>query len=116
VYVRPFPGPGAEHVISSSGGVEPVWGIDDTELFYRTSDGRFQLVASLQTEPFRVLRRAVLFEAPDFWSAGDRAQYDIHPDGQRLLMMNMRGTDVDRPKINAVINWFEELKRLVPTK
>ncbi len=44
-----------------------------------------------------------------------RAHYDIHPDGQRFLMMNMQGPEGPRPKINVVLNWFEELKRLVPT-
>ena len=38
------------------------------------------------------------------------------PDGQRFLMMNMQGSEGTRPKINVVLNWFEELKRLVPTE
>ena len=38
--------------------------------------------------------------------------HDIHPDGQRFLMIKENsGAD----QINVVLNWFEELKRLVPT-
>ncbi len=113
VYVRPFPGPGAEHVISRGGGEEPVWSADDTELFYRP--GPFLMVASLQTEPFQVLSREVVFADQVFWRGPHRAHYDIHPDGQRFLMMNMQGSEGLRPKINIVLNWFEELKRLAPT-
>ena len=114
VYVVAFPEPKAEHVISSGGGLEPVWGPDETELFYRRTDGISQMVVSLQPEPFRVLSPEALFETPDFWGAFDRAQYDFHSDDQRFLMLNMRGTDVDRAQIHVVQNWFEELKRLVP--
>jgi len=116
VYVVAFPDPGAEHVISSGGGVEPVWSAEDTELFYRRTNGISQMVALLQTEPFRVLSREVLFETPDFWAMTiGRAQYDFHSDDRRFLMLNMRGTDTDRAQIHIVQNWFEELKRLVPT-
>jgi hypothetical protein len=33
-------------------------------------------------------------------------------DGQRFLMMKAEGRG---PEIHAVLNWFEELKRLVPS-
>ncbi len=38
--------------------------------------------------------------------------YDISPDGQRFLMIKaVEGV----AQLNVVLNWFEELKRLVPT-
>jgi len=37
--------------------------------------------------------------------------YDISPDGQRFVMIKEQGES----QINVVLNWFEELKRLVPT-
>jgi len=114
IYVRPFPGPGAEQVISRGGGREPVWSPDDSELFFR-GPSDFLMVASLQSEPFQVLSREVVFASRDFWGAPGPAAYDIHPDGQRFLMLNMQGSEGPRPKIHVVLNWFEELKRLVPT-
>ncbi len=41
--------------------------------------------------------------------------YDISPDGQRFLMVSHSGEDNGFTQINVVYNWFEELKRLVPT-
>ena len=44
--------------------------------------------------------------------------YDISPDGEQLLMVYPAddiGSDGPvPPQINIVLNWFEELKRLVP--
>ena len=37
--------------------------------------------------------------------------YDIAPDGRRFLMIKQP----DVRSLNIVLNWFEELERLVPT-
>jgi len=39
--------------------------------------------------------------------------YDISTDGQRFLMIKLE--QQEGAQINVVLNWFEELKRLVPT-
>ncbi len=41
--------------------------------------------------------------------------YDISPDGKRFLMIKASEQEVTVTQINVVLNWFEELKRLVPT-
>ena len=44
-------------------------------------------------------------------------QYDVSRDGQRFLMIKEgRGADqaAASPSLIVVLNWFEELKRLVP--
>jgi hypothetical protein len=44
--------------------------------------------------------------------------YDFFPDGQRFVVVKPpeRGADVSsRTHLDLVLNWFEELKRLVPT-
>ncbi len=55
-----------------------------------------------------------VFADQRFWRGPRRAHDDIHPDGQRFLMMNMQGSEGSRPRINIVLNWFEELKERVP--
>ena len=71
------------------------------------------------TEPrFEPLGLEVLFDAPFYNPAAHRRHYDITPDGQRFLMIGTR-SDADEgavsPRINVVLNWFEELKQRVPT-
>ena len=42
--------------------------------------------------------------------------YDVSPDGQRFLMLKLSEQAQAAPtQINVVLNWFEELKRRVPT-
>ena len=41
--------------------------------------------------------------------------YDIAPDGKRFLMLKEENLAETQGQINVVLNWFEELKRLVPT-
>ena len=107
VHVVSFPEPGAEHVISNGGGAEPVWGADETKLFYRRTNGLSQMVASIQIEPLRVLSREALFETPDFWWGNNvgRAQYDFDSDARRVLDAEHErdgwksGRDSHRPKL-----------------
>ncbi len=44
--------------------------------------------------------------------------YDMSPDGERLLMVfpadQSDPGEPARPQINIVLNWFEELKERVP--
>ena len=41
--------------------------------------------------------------------------YDVAPDGQRFVMIKVSEEQEAVGQINIVLNWFEELKRLVPT-
>jgi hypothetical protein len=42
--------------------------------------------------------------------------YDVSPDGQRFLMLKPSEQAQAAPtQINVVLNWFEELKRRVPS-
>ena len=40
--------------------------------------------------------------------------YDITPDGRQLLVQVPERMDPRSREITVVLNWFEELKRLVP--
>ena len=41
------------------------------------------------------------------------ANYDVTPDGQRFVMVPEKRV---LNQLQVVVNWFEELKRLVPTQ
>ena len=63
----------------------------------------------------------LVFEDSYVPSAPTRS-YDVHPDGQRFLMITTRPDEYQAMveenygrKFHIVLNWFQELKRLVPT-
>jgi Tol biopolymer transport system component/predicted Ser/Thr protein kinase len=115
VFVRPYPGPGEQQQVSSKGGTEPVWSPDGLGLFYRSGDRMMRV--PVETEPtFRKGRPEVLFEgryAVNEIVPGLRF-YDVSPDGQGFVMVQ-RGEPQEEAQLVLVQNWFEELKRIVPT-
>ncbi len=115
VYVQPYPGPGGKWPISTEGGTEPRWSADGHELFYRLGDK--MMVVGVQIEPtFSSGRPQLVFEVP-YVLGTSVANYDISPDGQRFLMIKAAEEEEgQQAQIHVVLNWFEELKRLVPTE
>ena len=60
----------------------------------------------------------VVFEQTYFTGSSVRGRtYDISPDGKRFLMIKegAPGDETEQTQLILVLNWFEELKRLVPT-
>ncbi len=111
IYMRPFPGPGEEWTISTEGGVEPVWARNTGELFYRQGDAMMSV--DVTTGPTLVVGKPRrVFEGRYATSGAFFANYDVTPDGKRLLMV--KGSVQDEPaQINLVLNWVEEVKHLV---
>jgi len=111
--MQPFPGPGGKWQISTEGGTEAVWA-GNGELFYRNEGRNKMMVVDITTEPtFRAGNPRLLFEGSYLGGTGNRAFYDVTPDGQRFVMVQTQ--QGPGAQINVVLNWFEELKRLVPT-
>ena len=54
----------------------------------------------------------VLFEHRSSLSPIEVAEYSVTPDGQRFIMNG--GGAFALTRLNVVLNWTEELKRLVP--
>ncbi|MDA2924099.1 hypothetical protein MYX65_05480 [Acidobacteria bacterium AH-259-L09] len=115
IYVRPFPKvEEGKWQISTDGGVEPVWAPNGPELFYRSGDQ--MIVVDIRAEPtFQAGTPRLLFEGSYDRGPGGNAGYDVTPDGQRFVMVKA-GEESAPTQINVVLNWFEELKRLVPTE
>jgi hypothetical protein len=112
VYVQPFPGPGGKTPISTEGGNAPVWARSGRELFYRNGDK--MMAVDITTDPeLEVGRPRLLFEGR-FNTFGSLANFDVTPDGRRFVMIQ-ESPEV-RAQFNVVLNWFDELKRLVPVK
>jgi eukaryotic-like serine/threonine-protein kinase len=115
IYAQPYPGPGGKWQISTDGGREPVWNPNGRELFYRSGDK--MMAVDVTTQPsFSVGKPRMLFEGPYMPTPSTFPDYDVSPDGQRFLMLKpVEQTGAAPTQINVVLNWFEELKRRVPT-
>ncbi len=114
VYVRPFPGPGSKHPISHSGGIQPLWSRNGKQLFYR-SGNQVWVVDVMAGTDFSASRPRMLFDQSGYSGGFPIRGYDISLDGQRFLMVK-EGETTPTPvtQMILVLNWFEELKRLVP--
>ena len=114
-YVTPYPGPGRKLLISTDGGTEPVWNPNGRELFYRS--GIKMMAVEIATQPvFAPGRPRELFRGDYVPIAAAAANYDVSRDGRFLMIQRSARENATPPQIVVVVNWFEELKRLVPTK
>jgi eukaryotic-like serine/threonine-protein kinase len=118
IYVQPYPGPGGKWQISIEGGTEPVWNRSGRELFYRS--GNKMMALETTTHPgFSAGKPRMLFEGqylPNVFP-GMSPAYDVSADGQRFLMVKeTEQATAGTQQINVVLNWHEELKRLVPAR
>ena len=115
IYVRPFPGPGGISQISTEGGTEPVWSRDGRELFYLNGDK--MMVVDIAARPTLLPGTPrLLFEGRYETSVTNTSSYDVSLDGQRFLRAQPTESGQAATQIQVVINWQEELKRLVPMK
>ncbi len=93
VYVRPIDG-STRTLVSLEGGVSPVWHPSGRELFYRHSVGTTDVLVSATVDPgppFRVTDRMELFSTGDYELGSPHANYDVHPDGERFIMLRIEG-------------------------
>ncbi len=121
IYVDPFPPTGARHRISQDGGLYPLWSPEGSELFYRPSlivTVRTLRSVDIVTEPAFAFSKEQTLPVQGLRVSFVSRDYDISPDGKQLLIVSsVDRSDVDepdRPKINVITNWFEELKERVP--
>ena len=108
IYVRPFPGPGADVGVSTEGGAQPHWNANGKELFYIGADDRLMAV------PIHLVPGA----APEIGSAvglfatrvGSTAtnvykqQYVVSSDGQSFVLNSTIG-DANASPISVILNW-----------
>jgi len=110
VYVVPFPGPGPKVAVSIAGGMSPIWSHDGSEIFFRRG-GKLLAASVIRTPELRVGQPVELFDGPYTLDLMGHQRYDVGPDGQFLMVENS-----DDFRIVVVLNWFEELKRLLPAR
>ena len=116
IYLQPYPGPGGKVLISTDGGVEPVWNPNGRELFYRS--GNAMMAVDIAAKPAFVAGRPTRVFAGDYVLSGvSNPNYDVSPDGRRFLMVQPSAQESATPsQLNVVLNSFEQLKAKVPAK
>jgi serine/threonine-protein kinase len=108
VYVCSYPDPTlARRQVSVGGGWEPVWTRGGRELVYRQRDSLMAVPVDPRTG--EIGQAVALFSGYPFYFLG--RTYDVSPDGQRFLMIKLP-TEVVPRRIDLILNWFPELRRL----
>ncbi|MDA2925238.1 hypothetical protein MYX65_11425, partial [Acidobacteria bacterium AH-259-L09] len=112
VYVASFPEFTEKRQVSNAAGCQALWRRDGKELFYLGLDGKLMAVgvksgSTLETGIPKVLFQTGVRVDPR-WD-----HYCVTGDGERFLV-NEPAEETAQP-LTVVLNWFEELKRLVPT-
>jgi eukaryotic-like serine/threonine-protein kinase len=102
VYVTSFPHGRGRWPISTSGGRQPRWRRDGTELYYLSHDQRLMAVTVGSGPAFVSGVPRSLFETP-------ATQYAVAGDGRFLL--ELPAVPETSPPITLVVNWTPALKR-----
>ena len=113
VYVRAVSGEGGKQQVSLDGGTAPVWAPNGREIFFRNGNAVLSADISL-TPQIRVGRSRVLFTGNYAPASIDSPAYDVTPDGNAFVMVQPYEETVVSRMI-VIVNWFDELRRLVPT-
>jgi Tol biopolymer transport system component len=108
VYVRPFPGPGADIPVSVNGGAQVRWNPNGQELFYLSADDRLMAVpvqtgtgASIELgTPVPLFATTIASRAINT----NRQLYVVAADGQSFMMNSVPESDAPRT-INLILNW-----------
>jgi len=90
VYVRPLDREGDEVRISLSGGSEPMWGFNGSELFYREPSRNAIMLTAATLKlgaKVEVTSRKQLFDVSAMSTTAPHSNYDVSPDGRTFAMV-----------------------------
>ena len=89
-----------------------MWAPNGREIFFRNGNAVLSADISL-TPQIKVGRSRVLFTGNYAPAFSDSPMYDVTPDGNAFVMVQPYEESVVSRMI-VIVNWFEELRRLVP--
>ena len=114
VYAQSFPDPQRKRwKVSPTNGSEPMWTQGGRELVYRKGDTVMAVSIDLQNGRSGPPRALFAGSYPDNPGWTRPRSYDVTPDGERFLMTKLPA-GLPRPRINVVLNWFDEVRAKVP--
>lgn len=105
VYVDSFPSKSRRTLVSTRGGLWPMWRADGRELYYLTANDRMMVVdVSASPEGPRFSSPRELLTSPRPNGYAERPQYVPSADGQRFLFNAQLEDSVPRT-IEVILNW-----------
>ena len=113
VYVKPYGREGRRVQVSVDGAVVSFWSPATQELFLLWENWLLTVPYSIGDEEFHPGKPVRLFETSKFATSTYANVFAVTQEAQRFLVL--RNEEAADPQINVVLNWFDELRRLVPT-
>jgi Tol biopolymer transport system component len=114
IFVAPYPGPGGRVQVSTEGGIEPRWSKNGHELFYiHATAGLMAVPYAVDKNVFQPGKAQILFGRL-FEPRAPYSSYDVTPDGQHFVMLQVNGTRASgKVEPTVVLNWLGEVRRQV---
>jgi hypothetical protein len=110
VFVASFPQFDRKTPVSTEGGTQALWNPNGREIFYRS--GTRMMSVDVSTSPFVLGTPHPLFDRQYAFATGVTIpNYDFSAERQQFVMVK---DESGAGRLNVVLNWTEELKRLVP--
>ena len=110
IYIRRYPDLDREWQVSEGGGLQPRWSRQNSEIYYGTDVKWWPLLSMDQEREPTFGKPVMLFEGDyDYGQGASIANYDVTQDGRFIML---RG-GAYRSNLRVVINWTEELKKLL---
>ena len=104
VYVQSFPSGDTRTQVSTNGGMQPRWSRDGKEVFY--VQGETLMSAAVTTgEGLSAGSAKLLFRHPNLGQG-----YDVTADGKRFVVVENVESELPKPSIHIVQNWYEEFR------
>jgi serine/threonine-protein kinase len=120
IFVRPYPEVEAGRwQISTGGGTHPAWSPAGGEIFFQALGGKFTLMSVPFTDAgnFEAGTPREVFSGPYYSGIG--RSYDVSPDGRQFVVLRDRAAAGDGgppARVAVVLNWTDELDRLLPAE
>ena len=111
VYVRRFPPEAGSDlvIVSTNGGIEPVFAHSGWELFYRNGANELVAVQFTEDSTFTPGQEDVLFSMDGYLRSNGRPMYDVRSDDQSFVMLRI-SDQAAATELIWVDNWAEELR------
>ena len=114
IYVKPVAGEAARIQISTAEARYSAWSPKDNTLFFLEAGAMWEVNLGSGDIPVPSPRRK-LFEGGWALNPLSDSDFDVMPDGKHFLMIRNEPKAL-QDRIHVVVNWYDELRRLVPVK